>query len=686
MSNDYLGSESARLQAILTGVQVGTWEWNKQTGETRFNERWADMFGYTLAELEPISIQTWINLVHPDDLKRSDEALQQHFQGNTQFYELEVRVRHKQGHWVWIRDSGKVATYTESGEPEWICGAHIDITEAKRIEEDLRQAQKRQRFILESLPSIVYSQTSREPWTNVFVSANVQKILGYTVEDWQSPNNELFWQRMHPDDVDRVRRAVKHWQEQGYPNTLLQRYRFRHADGHLVVLDDLLRAVRAESGELIEFIGSLTDVTAQHEAEQRLTKIADNVHGVLYQFQMDTEGTMSFPYASAGIELVYGVKPEQVVADGSVVFAVIHPDDFERVLTAVEQSRDTLQPWECEYRVVLDGEESWVYGHSIPERLDDGSTLWHGLIIDVTDRKRLEIDLERSQVQLEAAQRIANLGYWEANLETGELMWSATVYEIFGLDPHTVSPCVKAFRELVHPDDLALLDKSQERAKKTGIHDIDHRIIRPDGQVRWVREWAYSKTSTDGHQLLGGTVQDITERKELEILLREQSIRDSLTGLFNRRYFTDMIESRFRQRRRDDNSVCSIITFDFDHFKQVNDQYGHMTGDEVLKRAGKVVKASIRESDIPARTGGEEFAIMLPNTSLKDSERLAERLRQAMEEELFMTTEGELRVTVTCGVTQFHPQDETYQDVLGRADRALYQGKQAGRNCVVRID
>lgn len=686
MSNDYLGSETARLHAILTGVQVGTWEWNKQTGETRFNERWAAMLGYTLAELQPISIQTWLDVAHPEDLKLSNEALQAHFEGRTEYYELEMRIRHKAGHWIWVRDSGKVATFTENGEPEWICGAHIDITQTKQIEENLRQTQARQCFILESLPSVVYSQTSREPWTNVFVSANVTNILGYAEAEWHSPNNELFWQRMHPDDVSRVRKYVQQWHNDGYPNTLAQRYRFRHADGQFLMIDDLLRAVRNEAGEVVEFIGSLTDVTAQHEAEQRLSKIAENLYGALYQFQMNVDGTMRFPYASAGVEMIYGVTPEQVVADASVVFALLHPDDIDHVIASIEKSRDSLQAWECEYRVLLNGKESWMYGHSIPERLEDGSTLWHGFIIDITDRKLLELELERSQMRLEAAQRIANLGYWEADLETGDLMWSTTVFEIFGLDPQHVTPSVAEFRKLVHPDDLPLVDKSQQRAQKTGIHDIDHRIIRPDGTQRWVREWAYSKTSKDGHQLLGGTVQDITERKELEILLREQSIRDSLTGLFNRRYFTDMIANRFRQRRRDDTSVCSIITFDFDHFKQVNDVYGHMAGDEVLKGAGKVVRDSIRDADIPARTGGEEFAIMLPNTSLDDAERLAERLRQAVEKQVFRSGTDDVRVTVTCGVTQIHPDDETYQDLLARADRALYQGKTAGRNRVIRID
>lgn len=127
-----LSLERARLSAILEGTRVGTWEWNVQTGQTTFNEEWATMLGYRLDELQPVSIQTWIQLTQPDDLQKSDQLLKQHLAGETPYYECEARMRHKDGHWVWVLDRGKVGKWSEDGAPLVMYGTHQDITLAKQ--------------------------------------------------------------------------------------------------------------------------------------------------------------------------------------------------------------------------------------------------------------------------------------------------------------------------------------------------------------------------------------------------------------------------------------------------------------------------------------------------------------------------------------------------------------------------
>jgi len=123
-----------KYEKIIQGTNLGTWEWNVNTGVTIFNERWADIVGYTLSELQPISINTWTSLCHPDDLKKSDKALKAHFNGESFDYEIECRMKHKEGHWVWVLDRGRVFSWTDSGEPEWMVGSHQDITFRKQQE------------------------------------------------------------------------------------------------------------------------------------------------------------------------------------------------------------------------------------------------------------------------------------------------------------------------------------------------------------------------------------------------------------------------------------------------------------------------------------------------------------------------------------------------------------------------
>ena len=134
-----LWESEERLNLAVKGTGVGLWDWTVQTGETVFNERWAEIVGYTLEELSPVSIETWIKLTHPDDLKRSNELLERHFAGETEYYECEARMKHKSGEWIWVLDRGKVFEWDKDGKPIRMIGTHQDITERKRAVEELKK-------------------------------------------------------------------------------------------------------------------------------------------------------------------------------------------------------------------------------------------------------------------------------------------------------------------------------------------------------------------------------------------------------------------------------------------------------------------------------------------------------------------------------------------------------------------
>jgi PAS domain S-box-containing protein len=131
--------QQSRITNILDGTHAGTWEWNVQTGETRFNEVWAEIIGYTLEELEPVSIETWMKFTHPDDLAESNKRLQACFNREADFYECECRMKHRDGHYVWVLDRGKVMSWTDDGKPLWMFGTHLDISRSKELELRLRE-------------------------------------------------------------------------------------------------------------------------------------------------------------------------------------------------------------------------------------------------------------------------------------------------------------------------------------------------------------------------------------------------------------------------------------------------------------------------------------------------------------------------------------------------------------------
>ncbi|MBQ6516823.1 diguanylate cyclase [bacterium] len=158
---------------------------------------------------------------------------------------------------------------------------------------------------------------------------------------------------------------------------------------------------------------------------------------------------------------------------------------------------------------------------------------------------------------------------------------------------------------------------------------------------------------------------------------------DGLTELYNHRYFQDMMKQQIEQSKRY-NSKFSLIMIDIDYFKQFNDKYGHQAGDAVLKQVAQILKRNTRVSDYVCRYGGEEMAIILPNTGIEETLKNAERIRKAVEETPFkLSLNQEGQVTISLGISSYNGDEETAQDIIKRADNALYKAKENGRNQVV---
>ncbi|MCB1144267.1 MAG: PAS domain S-box protein [Leptospiraceae bacterium] len=151
-------SQKTKLYQIINNAKVGTWEWNIETGETVFNEQWAKIIGYTLEELAPISIDTWSKFAHPEDLEKSNAILNAHFEGECDLYECEVRMRHKNGDWVWVQDSGKITEWTDRGKPLIISGIHRDITKRKISELELNQKYEIEKLLSEISSEFIHTK------------------------------------------------------------------------------------------------------------------------------------------------------------------------------------------------------------------------------------------------------------------------------------------------------------------------------------------------------------------------------------------------------------------------------------------------------------------------------------------------------------------------------------------------
>mgnify|MGYP002634995440 CR=1 FL=1 len=236
--------------------------------------------------------------------------------------------------------------------------------------------------------------------------------------------------------------------------------------------------------------------------------------------------------------------------------------------------------------------------------------------------------------------------------------------------------------QLVHPKSI---DKvTQSLADSSSDDSLQAKHLRKDGTKVPVE--MHSKAILMNNQISHVTaVRDITERKKMEDELKRLARTDELTGLHNRRYFMELSGIELTRALRYDQPV-SVLMLDIDHFKSINDNYGHETGDRALNAFSCACLSATRTTDIFGRLGGEEFAFLMPETSANAAQEVAERLRETIELVKVATPDGNtLNMTVSIGLTELLDDDRSMDNVLNRADQAMYQAKTSGRNKVVRI-
>ncbi len=164
--------------------------------------------------------------------------------------------------------------------------------------------------------------------------------------------------------------------------------------------------------------------------------------------------------------------------------------------------------------------------------------------------------------------------------------------------------------------------------------------------------------------------------------IETMAITDGLTGVYTRRYFTERFDEEVK-RSQLRKSKLSFLILDVDHFKMINDQHGHLTGDQVLKSLGDIIKENVREIDIAGRYGGEEFCVVLPDTDQEGARLVAERIRVATEQRIIKAYDATIHITISIGLSCFPADGKSPDELIDKADWSLYRAKSQGRNCVV---
>lgn len=302
---------------------------------------------------------------------------------------------------------------------------------------------------------------------------------------------------------------------------------------------------------------------------------------------------------------------------------------------------------------------------------------------DMTELKKSEEALQKAAKRLDLATDAGNIGIWDWDLITDELVWDRKMLELYKVNKSDFDNNYQAWRTRTHRDDLAeterLLAECIEQHKR---FDTEFRIVWPNDEIRFIRAAATLQFDDNDVPIrMTGVNWDVTDRRHMEDKLRQLASTDPLTGASNRRHFMDRLTEEVDRCKRYNTSLV-LLSMDIDHFKDINDSYGHPAGDVVLQDLVVLCTKTLRTTDHFGRVGGEEFLAALTQTGIVAGERTAERLRQLIENHIVKTHGHSIAYTISIGATEVRAEDKNIESILKRADEALYKAKNNGRNRV----
>ena len=294
---------------------------------------------------------------------------------------------------------------------------------------------------------------------------------------------------------------------------------------------------------------------------------------------------------------------------------------------------------------------------------------------DITESKRMEQERRRSEEKFRHLFENAVEGILIIRENIIEYA-NPAVEGILGFPIKEIT--AKSFWSIIHHEDREKILGYQQIPDENVKQTFDLRVSVSQGSIKWITintqiiNW-------EGAPAMVVFAMDITERKQMEQALSHLATMDDLTGLFNRRTFIQKLDEEILRIKRFGKTAV-LVMLDLDHFKAINDTYGHGVGDTVLRKFAALLRSCVRETDTPGRLGGEEFGVLLPETTMESAIPVVWRILKKTREGVFTTEAGDLHLTISIGYTCFHTDETRTDELLARADQALYLAKKNGRD------
>ena len=692
-----LAEDRRRLAMIIEGTAAGTWEWNVQTGQMRINARWAEIVGYRREDLEPVSQDTFQALVHPDDLARSDAALEAHFQGHTDQYACLLRMRHKDGRWIWIHDRGRVFEWDGQGRPLWMAGAHDDVTELQQARQDAAEMRQRLQALVDASDEVAVMATDPQGTITLF-NTGAERLLGYSADDvvgrvdpgiFHEPEEMAVFLAPLADAQGRLPTMFQAMTAQAQGRTFSRQWTFLRKDGQRRQVRLSISRMDGADGQRIGYVGMAIDITEMQQARADARLAADKFAG-------------AFTSAALGMALV-SLEGRWLDVNNALCRILGYPReellqvDFQRLTHPADLQTDLALVQD-----LLAGRRN--YYHLEKRYLNrDGNTIWARLSVSLVRNERGEPLHFVSQIQDVTAQRSSEQRLYETEQRSRitldavtDLVLSVTLEgrieyanaaavrilagdNALALAGHNVQDVLSLTTEYAPGSVLDVAVLLDPDSNAVDLHaDLLMRMGTATVPVDLTRAWLRD----DDGQVRGAVwvLRDDTQQRARQREARHLAEIDPLTELGNRRGFEAHLQQAITRVERT-GQAASLMFIDLDRFKPVNDTWGHLAGDAVLWAVASVLRHGVRDSDIVARLGGDEFAVILPGCGRRRAARIGRELLQTLAALSIPWDTTRLRIGASIGIAPLET-GMTVDEAVASADAQCYRAKAMGRNNV----
>jgi PAS domain S-box-containing protein len=465
----------------------------------------------------------FIDMIHPEDLPAWRAAVQESARSGKRF-DHEFRTG-RPGDYRWVRSTAAAATRGPHGEMIWD-GITVDIDEMKRADEARREFEERLRRLAANFPGAIFQfeRTADGQPSYPYLSPGVRGLVGFEAEEIQRAPSLFTLSIM---EEDRTSYAAAFDDSAGAMRPGSWEGRIRSKFGEVKWIEASFQPYAMADGG-IRWDGVIVDVTERKRAQERLGErerhlkaVAEHFPGVLYQRVLHADGSVTYPYVSAGVKTMYGYEPEEILRNPALFPAGILDEDRQAYRAELDRSARTLTPriWEGRERK-KSGEVMWIQVYGQPRKLSNGDIIWDSIILDVTEKRRTERRLEENEIRLRAIAEntpgnvFRRIQHPDKSVTYPHVSWG--MLRSLGLDTGEFTDPSR-YLAMFHPDDTAELQAVYDHSARTlAPIDKEYRFILPSGEIRWVRTISAPTKLADGSVAWDGISLDVTDTKRVQ--------------------------------------------------------------------------------------------------------------------------------------------------------------------------